>query len=308
VTPLILIAGFLGAGKTTLLRRLLPELGSRGLRPRVFLNDYENARVDAAALRDVTTALVPISGSCLCCATQDELVAALGDVDGDDVDAVVVETNGTTDTGHLIELLTAAPGLAGLGLPLQATVVDAQRFGKRGWQNVLEADQIATSTHLLFGRTDLVDPARAAEVRVAARALAPRAAECEAASLAAQIANLRAALRAQPARHPLDAPRTHEGHARSHFASFQLPLPGRYDPGEFQRFLEELPTEVLRAKGIVTLTDPPGAKRVFQKVDRAIEISPCELMDPDEIEPVAVFVGVGAETLVIRARLARLVR
>lgn len=316
MTPLVLVAGYLGAGKTTFLRQVLTALGARGLRPRVILNDYENARVDAATLRDVTTALVPISGSCLCCGTQDELVAALGS-DGPPHDAVLVECNGTTDTGQLVELLTEAAGLDALSYPWQVTLVDAERFGQRGWQNAIERDQIASSTHLRLSRTDLAPPDRVAAVEAAAAALAPRAAWTTAAALAADIAALAGTLRALPGRRALDpallaaAPsgaRPAEEHGRHHFASFQLPLPRPVDPRAFQRFLEELPGEILRAKGIVTLTDPPGAKRAFQKVEGRVEISPCALADEDELEPVAVFVGVGAPLLAVRARLERLWR
>jgi G3E family GTPase len=62
-TPLLLVAGFLGAGKTTFLRALLPALARRGLRARVLLNDFQNARVDGATLADVAPDLVALHGA-----------------------------------------------------------------------------------------------------------------------------------------------------------------------------------------------------------------------------------------------------
>ncbi len=315
--PLVLLAGVLGAGKTTYLRRLLPALGARAVRPRVILNDYENAQVDAATLQDLTPTLVPISGSCLCCETQEQLIEALGAMPLGPGDVIVVETNGTTDTASLLELITGAKALDRIAPPLQITVVDAQRFGTRGWQNVLEAEQIQTATHLSVSRADLVPAARLAEVDAAAAALAPRAVPgTTPEALADALAALATRLAGIPGREALDPAllepppprrRSADAHRAAHaFASFQVPLPEPIPEAAFLRFLEELPETVLRAKGIVALADQGGEKRVFQKVGAAAEISPCRLADPDELEPVAIFFGVGASPLAVRERLRRL--
>jgi hypothetical protein len=63
---------------------------------------------------------------------------------------------------------------------------------------------------------------------------------------------------------------------------------------------------VLRAKGIVVLRDPPGEKRSFQKVEQEVEISPCQLADPEQHAPRAVFIGPRLPVDLIEARLAAL--
>ena len=74
MTPLVLLVGFLGSGKTSLLRKTLPALKERGILSKVILNDYQNARVDSAALADLVEAIVPIAGSCVCCESAEELL------------------------------------------------------------------------------------------------------------------------------------------------------------------------------------------------------------------------------------------
>ena len=51
--PLVLMAGFLGAGKTRFLTTLIPQLLERGVRVRIVLNDFENAKIDAARLGEL---------------------------------------------------------------------------------------------------------------------------------------------------------------------------------------------------------------------------------------------------------------
>ena len=57
--PLVLLVGFLGAGKTRFLSDLIPAMHTRGLRPRIILNDFANASIDASRLA-VLDALVKV--------------------------------------------------------------------------------------------------------------------------------------------------------------------------------------------------------------------------------------------------------
>jgi G3E family GTPase len=326
MTPLLLVTGFLGAGKTTFLRMLLPALVQRKLRVHVVLNDFGDARVDAATLADVAPDLVALSGSCVCCESLDEMVAALAGIRCGPGEIVVVEANGGTEAGELVALLGAEPALDHLSPPMQLTVIDGKRFGARGWQNVMEREQLATATHLALGRIDQISEARAAEVREEATGVAPHARWVTVESLAEALAGIETAIRSLPGReqhartsgspthggaghdHDHDDHALHVHNPAEHFASLLVPLPGPVDEGAFLRFLTELPQEVLRAKGIVELLQPAGEKRSFQKVDRDAEISPCQLADPELLTPRAIFIGPHLPTAVIEAQLAALMR
>lgn len=185
--PFVILAGFLGVGKTTFLRSVVTELVRRGLRPRVILNDLENAGVDGATLRDLQTELAPVSGGCLCCETQDALIEALRTESESPYDVALLETNGTTDTGVLLEILSEA-GLDHLGPPMQLTLIDAAKFERRDWMNTIEKEQLRTSSHLKVSKRDLVTPSRFEEVCRAVQSVAPAARFAEATDIADTIA------------------------------------------------------------------------------------------------------------------------
>ena len=334
----MILAGFLGAGKTHFLRALVPALRARGVRARVILNDLERAAVDAAALRDLQVELAPITGGCLCCETQEDLVAALAATGGEPHDAIVLEANGTTDTALLLETLAVAPGLEHLASPIQVTTLDATRFGRRGWMNAIEREQAMTSSHLRISKGDLVDAARTRAVRTELTELVPAAIWTAVGALADDVAaavERAAAGQRQPGTtiappprsgpapveepgsagarvHPRATAQTHahaqtNAHDHRHpFLSCQFPLPDAVDGAAFEAFLRALPESVVRAKGIVRLREPAGAKRSFQLAAGEAEISPCDLLEPDTLEPVAVFVGSGIDPSALRAALARL--
>lgn len=74
-----------------------------------------------------------------------------------------------------------------------------------------------------------------------------------------------------------------------------------------EAFLNRLPEQVLRAKGVLILREPAGEKRSFQWVSgQGGEVSPCMLEDPETIAPVAIFVGSGLDVAALREGLLAL--
>lgn len=60
--PIVIVSGYLGARKTTFLREIIPQLIGSPPPPYVILNDFSNAEVDSALLRQVAPEVNPISG------------------------------------------------------------------------------------------------------------------------------------------------------------------------------------------------------------------------------------------------------
>ncbi len=276
MTPLILIAGFLGAGKTTFLQEYLPRLCAAGKTAHVILNDFQNAHVDAVRLRDLARALLPLNGSCVCCGARDDLMNLLAELPLDDHSIVLIEANGTTDTEELLEFLTADRRAARYAAPIQVTVVDALRWQKRHWNNPLEKRQARTATHLMITRKAEVPAERLHQVEAALREINPRAVFCDASTFEPSGAT-------QHTRQP--APHHHVNHA----ASVQIPLPRTLRRDALTSFLNNLPPEVIRAKGIALLDD--GRAWMFQKAEGAESPSFLNLGNPQGLEPVAIFIG-----------------
>lgn len=289
MTPLVLLVGFLGSGKTTYLRRLLPALQSNGLDPHVVINDYQNARVDAALLQGLVESVVPISGSCVCCGSREELLAALEKFDHAPNRVLVIETNGTTDSEELIELLSLEPALNGFTLPIQLSLIDGKRWQKRFWHNALELEQTRTANYLFVSRADEIDETRAAALAksfekhgIAGDRATPEEFARELAGIGGEAGKF--ATRDIIA-HPCDCGHDHHhddhehhhhdhAHETHHFASLQIDLPEIVTRSSLERFLAALPEEVIRAKGLVRLAESPDEYHVFQKVERSVQLLP----------------------------------
>jgi G3E family GTPase len=333
MTPLVLITGFLGAGKTTFLRRVLPLLIEAGARPRVILNDYANADLDSATLRDLVPDITPITGSCVCCNSMDDLLGTLMDLQLGERDVVFVEANGTTDPLPLLEVFLLTSLRRRFPCLLQIALIDAKRWQRRGTNDELERMQARTASHLRFTWMDAAAKGRQLNVRTEVKRLNPRAEEVNAKSFAARLAALTsmpddAAAPAfvawpkptaasplpfklspltggrTPIRNdtepsifssPLFQSRRSVKHALAHrFRAIQLEVPRGLRPLQLVAWLESLPAAVIRAKGIVEFGDQPGRFHYFQRVEDTVSFSDMAVQPPDNLT-LALLIGVGLD-------------
>lgn len=315
MTPLVLLVGFLGSGKTTYLRQLLPQLRHCGLEPYVIINDYQNAQIDAQLLQGLVESVQPISGSCVCCGSRDELLIALRNFAHEPKRVLVVETNGTTDSEELIEMLSLDPSLGKFTLPIQLSIVDAKRWQKRFWHNSLELEQARTANYLFISRHEEIEPKRLAQVddslakhRIAVPRQGPEQFARELSSIAASASAQRSRTVHVPSE---DCECCHHGqyhdesgHEHHHFASIQLDLPAVLERKSLEKFLHSLNEEVIRAKGIVRLTEAPNEYHVFQRTDRGhVQLLPIGATSSIS-DPVAIFIGPQIDEVALRASAA----
>jgi G3E family GTPase len=312
MTPLIVIVGFLGAGKTTFLQNLVPALGAEGLSPSLLINDYQNARIDAERFRGVIDEVTTLNGDCVCCGSRDELLAALEQFEHRTGRVLLVETNGTTDSEQLLETLAFNKDLKRFTPPIQLSIIDGQRWQRRFWHNALEREQVRTATHLFISRTDIIASERLASVEKSLDSLGIHAPVTDPASFATEIASLPEPLETEHShetKHHHHGEGLHHHHAKHHFASCEIPLPAFVEKRAFEEFLNSLPEEVLRAKGLVVLREDPGEFQIFQKVghDGPVHFFPIG-RHPLIQEPVALFIGPQLPVDFLKARISELRR
>lgn len=303
--PLVLMAGFLGAGKTRFLTQLVPALATLGTRTRIVLNDFQNARVDAARLGALEALVTPLNGECVCCGSLRELLQTLYDVPPDPGSVMLIEANGATETDELLGHLTTDGQLRHFTLPLQLTVVDAARWQKRWWHNGLERAQVSTATHVHLNWTERVAASRLDAVRASLHTENPRAAYVDAETFSRDLHDLSVVVTADERRGgradtnytgvvPAAAARPRDARAaHTHpFGSATLPLPAVVSRRAFEQWVQALPPSVVRAKGLVRFADDPGPMYVWHRVPGRSRVRLDASWPHADAEPTALFIGV----------------
>ena len=306
--PLVLMAGFLGAGKTRFLTTLIPLLLERGVRVRIVLNDFENAKIDAARLAELDALVTPLNGECICCGSLRELLDTLHAVPHDPDSVLLIEANGATETDELLGYLTTDTTLTHFTLPLQLTVIDAPRWQKRWWNNALEAAQTTTATHVHLNRTDRLSPDRHRAVQERVAAVNGGAAFTTPRAFAETLRSLSESARHTERRAPQGVAAAHRhgpGHAHP-FGSVALPLPRVVERARFMAFVQALPTAVVRAKGLVRFADRPSEMFVWNRVPGRQKVQLDASSSHADAVATALFIGVGMSLDDLESRIATL--
>jgi len=242
-----ILTGFLGSGKTTLLRHVL-EHGLRGKPVAVIMNEIGEIGIDGKVITGLSAVekMVELSSGCICCSIDDYRfdLAIQEIVETARPHLIIIESTGLADPEPLAYRVKSA----GLGLDAVITVVDAANVERQLDETTVARAQIEAADFLVVNKLDLATAPTLARVekrlaklnRRAERLHSVRGALDSEVLFATGVATYR-----ERARGTSD--HLHTDGIGSFVYRGLRPL--RQDA--FERLLERLPADVLRAKGIV---------------------------------------------------------
>jgi G3E family GTPase len=244
-----IVTGFLGSGKTTLLSHVLQH-GLHGKPVAVIMNEIGEVGIDGRVITGLSAVekMVELSSGCICCSIDEYRfdLAVQEIVETTHPHLILIESTGLADP----EPLAYRVRNAGLGLDAVITVVDAVNVERHLAETEVARTQVEAADFLVVNKTDLVDAA--ALVRVEKR-LAKLNARAE------RLRSVRGAvdadvLFATGVATYRERARAASGHLHADgIESFVYRSRRALDQAAFERLLGRLPSDVLRAKGIVRL-------------------------------------------------------
>ncbi len=263
--PMTLLGGYLGSGKTTMLNDLL----RRTDRPiAVLVNDVGAINIDAALLRRRSGDTIELTDGCVCCSIKDSLAATLGELRARPVppDHVVIELSGVADPTHVL------PWANSDGFRLDGVVVlaDATNFVDRmrdeRTRPLLER-QLQPADLVVVSKSELVTADERTAVRDAVLAEVPDVAVVDDLDGTVGATLLDLATRRDRDATTIPPPSLLDAHTVE-----IVPLPRPTTGAALQALLDDLPDDVVRAKGIAE--GPDGARLLIQQVGRRRRVGP----------------------------------
>ena len=299
--PVTVLSGYLGSGKTTLLNHILNN--REGRRIAVIVNDMSEVNMDEK--------LVELSNGCICCTLRDDLLQEVERlVEKGNIDYIVIESTGISEPVPVAQTFSYIDEALGIDLTsickldTMVTVVDANRFindinsedllvdrdqgadqtDERSIADLL-IDQVEFCDVLVLNKTDLVTEAELTKLENILRKLQPDAhlikttnAEVDinevldtgrfdfeqASNSAGWIKEL------TEGGHAEHTPETEEYGIGSFVYSRRLPFHAK----RFNDWLEQMPNNIVRAKGIVWLAQYNQVACLLSQAGSSCNISP----------------------------------
>jgi G3E family GTPase len=296
--PVTIITGFLGSGKTTLLNHILSN--RQNLKVAVLVNEFGDIDIDSQLLVSIDEDMLQLSNGCICCTINDSLVDAVYGVMAreEKIDYLVIETTGVADPLPIMLTFLGTDLRDLTRLDSVITLVDAENFTPEHFQSEAAFNQITYGDIVLLNKTDLVDAAKVTEleetiqdIKMGARILHSQHGRVplsllldvggvDTTAYAGLIKEEIDQSAAESHSHQHDHTHDHNHHNHDHHdhehhhhhsdhltqdgfisVSYESDRPFRLDA--FQNFLEELPVDVFRAKGIMWFEESP-LRHIFQ--------------------------------------------
>ena len=267
--PVLVIGGYLGAGKTTLINQILHNATQRIA---VVVNDFGSVNIDAALIAEKHDDTIELTNGCICCAVGESLADVLFAISDRPTlpELVMIEASGVANPAS-VAAFAHIDGFHHLG---NVVLVDSQNalhtatnalVGKTFTAQVQSADLIALT------KTDVADPEAVAAAQALVASLAPLVPILHVSTL--QLADILTNTSAS------DRNITVIDTSHTQFSTMTLEHVGAATEEQLRAFMNNFPTSVVRAKGIVQIAD--GTHRLVQKVGTTVSISETALPTTD---------------------------
>jgi len=245
-TPITLVTGPLGSGKTTLLRHIL---ATKPAKMAIVMNEFGEIAIDTKIIEGKNVRIAELGGGCVCCSLLGEFEAAVNEIiQRVEPEIIVVETTGLAEPEALVFNIQEA--LPQCRLDGVVSVIDADmlvRFPELGHTTRL---QIEGADILLLNKIDLIKSEQIEPLEAKLRDINPTAAIVRTtrgridSELLFGIGREKEVVRPKHRHQP-------------EFESFTFTSDKNFSRDCFDRFAENLPANVYRAKGFVRFENGP---------------------------------------------------
>ncbi|MDD4796843.1 MAG: GTP-binding protein [Eubacteriales bacterium] len=155
MTQIDLVTGFLGAGKTTFIRRYCDYLRRQGQRFAVIENEFGEAGVDTALLKEEFSDVTELAGGCICCAMKVNFHDAILEA-ADRCDYVVVEPSGIFNMDDFFDVTDSPDVAQRCRMGMCVAVVDPHTLPRlNADERMILAGELSQAGRVIWSKTDL---------------------------------------------------------------------------------------------------------------------------------------------------------
>lgn len=153
---ILIVSGFLGAGKTTFINHLVKTCPNDFA---ILENEFANQGIDKDILDNNKLNIWELTEGCICCSTNQDFVSSVLTIANSiNPEYLIIEPTGVGILENIIESLKKVT-YERIQLLQPVTILDAYSFDNfiKDYPEIYQ-NQILTSKHVIFSKTDIEDP------------------------------------------------------------------------------------------------------------------------------------------------------
>jgi G3E family GTPase len=269
--PVTVIAGFLGSGKTTLINHIL--VNQHGLKVAVIVNEIGDIGIDSGLIIATDDGMIELSNGCICCSLNNDLVDALFRVlnRNEKVDYLVVESTGLADPLPIVLTFMRSEFRDLVRVDSIITIADADNFTLDLFESEAAHNQLRYADIVLLNKCDLASTDRICSIEDRVRSISRGARIVRTTRCQVPLPLIISVGLFQSDRYLVDgtdhADSDHAHLSNDGFEALSFEADRPFSTDRFQQFLELIPGNVFRAKGVLWITES-SRRYVFHLVGK----------------------------------------
>jgi len=262
--PFTVIGGFLGAGKTTLLNNLLAE--PSGVRYAVLVNDFGELNIDESLIRAHDGETLSLTNGCVCCSISDDFISTIINLmqRAEEFDQIVIEVSGVSEPARIMDIARLDPDLIPNGTIVLVDAAEVRSHFEDRYVGNVVMEQLKTADLLIVNKTDLVEEEELIRLETWLEEVAPSVARLKTSGAKVALPVIFGELRNSESINSSFSQNVH-----TPFSSIALQATVPVERTAFEHWKDQLPSTVIRGKGVLSFKDNPEIVWIWQKVGRS---------------------------------------
>jgi G3E family GTPase len=292
--------GFLGSGKTTVLLKMIEQYKQENKKVAVILNELGTVNVETHLFKDQQ--LIELLNGCICCTIQDDLLETLKALvvqhEKENIDVLLIEGTGVAHPLEIAEVFAFEDLEAVFEIESIIGIVDASHFldylsifSSSKEIRTLLREQVRHSSIILLNKIDCVDDKQFLKIRKKVDSLINDRVPVMTATYGdihlEEIPKKRFG-RIESLPSTSSHPHHHLGSHHGTIKMVKIEYGQMVDKRILTTWLNNLPKEVIRAKGLIQFTGDSHLTHV-QFADKLVRYTAMDIND--ERKPMFVFIG-----------------
>ena len=261
--PFTVIGGFLGAGKTTLLNNLLAE--PSGVSYAVLVNDFGELNIDESLIRAHDGETLSLTNGCVCCSISDDFISTIINLvqRAEEFDQIVIEASGVSEPARIMDIAHLDPDLIPNGTIVLVDAAEVRSHFEDRYVGSVVMEQLKTADLLIVNKTDLVEEEELFRLETWLEEVAPSVIHLKTSGAKVALPVIFGELRNSESINSSFSQNVH-----TPFSSIALQATVPVERTAFEHWKDQLPSTVIRGKGVLSFKDNPETVWIWQKVGR----------------------------------------